>query len=78
MHMYINIDHIISALDSSIDEDGNIPLYNFLVSLLSGVSNALGCINKFEIDYSDATNTFYIVDENGNPIVTDDDFNITW
>jgi hypothetical protein len=23
-------------------------------------------------------NTFYIVDENGNPIVTDDDFNITW
>lgn len=24
------------------------------------------------------TETFYIVDENGNPIVTDDDFNITW
>jgi hypothetical protein len=62
MHIYVNIDYIISTLDSGIDEDGNIPLYNFLVSLLNGISNALGCINKFEIDYSDATNTFSIVD----------------
>ena len=62
MHIYINIDYIVSSLDENIDEDGDIALQSFLISLLNGISSALGSINKFEIDYDDTTNTFSIVD----------------
>jgi len=62
MHIYINIDYIVSSLDDNIDEDGDIALQSFLISLLNGISSALGSINKFEIDYDDATNAFSIVD----------------
>jgi hypothetical protein len=62
MHIYVNIDYIISSLDNNVDEDGDIALQSFIMSLLDGISSALGGINKFEIDYDDATNTFSIVD----------------
>jgi hypothetical protein len=68
MHIYINIDYIVSVLDNNIDKDGNVALQPFLTTLLSGVSTALGCINKFELDYDDVTNTFFIIDSALIPI----------
>jgi hypothetical protein len=62
MHIYVNIDYIISTLDDNIDDKRNISVLAFLTSLLSGINSALGCINQFEIDYDDATNTFSIID----------------
>jgi hypothetical protein len=68
MHIYLNIDYIVSVLDNNIDKDGNVALQPFLTSLLTGVSSALGSINKFELDYDDATNTFSITDSALVPI----------
>jgi hypothetical protein len=68
MHIYINIDHIISVLDNNVDENNDIILLDFLNSLLSDISNALGGINQFELDYDDATNTFSVIDNALIPI----------
>jgi len=68
MHIYVNIDHIISILDNNVDENNDIVLLDFLNALLSDVSNALGGINQFELDYDDATNTFSIIDNALIPI----------
>jgi hypothetical protein len=68
MHIYVNIDHIISILDNNVDENNDIILLDFLNTLLSDISNALGGINQFELDYDDATNTFSIIDNALIPI----------
>lgn len=68
MHIYVNIDHIISVLDNNVDESNDIVLLDFLNALLSDISNALGGINQFELDYDDATNTFSVIDNALIPI----------
>lgn len=68
MHIYVNIDHIISVLDNNVDENNDIILLDFLNALLSDISNALGGINQFELDYDDATNTFSVIDNALIPI----------
>jgi hypothetical protein len=68
MHIYVNIDYIITTLDNNMDDKGNISILDFLNAMLSGVSNALGSINNFEISYDDATNAFSIIDNALVPI----------
>ena len=68
MHIYVNIDHVISVLDNNVDESNDIILLDFLNALLGDISNALGGINQFELDYDDATNTFSVIDNALIPI----------
>jgi hypothetical protein len=72
MNIYLNIDFIISTLDSNIDTDGNVPLYDFLTNLMNGVKRSLGYINDFEIIYKDNINTYFIIDNALTPIKFDD------
>lgn len=62
MHIYVNINKIIDILDNNIDSNGNVTVYNFLTQLLNEISQAMGCINKFDLDYNEATNTFSVID----------------
>jgi hypothetical protein len=63
MHMYINMDYIAKVIADNINtKKGEINLYDFLDKLMSGVQNALGNINNFEIIYKEDTNTFKIID----------------
>jgi hypothetical protein len=63
MDIRVNMEHIAKTLSDSIDDkDGNANLYTFLKKLLSGIQNALGNVNNFEIIYSEDTNTFRIID----------------
>ena len=62
MHIYVNINKIIEVLDSNIDSEGNVTVYNFLTQLLGEISRALCYINKFDLDYDESTNTFSVVD----------------
>lgn len=68
MHIYVNINKIIEVLDSNIDGDGNVAVYNFLTQLLGEISSALCSINKFSVDYDEATNSFSIIDTAVFPI----------
>ena len=62
MHIYVNINKIIEVLDSNIDGNGNVTIYNFLTQLLGEISRAMCSINKFDIDYDEATNSFSVID----------------
>jgi hypothetical protein len=62
MNIYLNIDYIISVLDSNVDEDGKTSLFDFLTSLMNGVKKSLGYINDFEVIYKENINTYYIID----------------
>jgi hypothetical protein len=62
MHIYVNINKIIEVLDSNIDGNGNVTVYNFLTQLLGEISRAMCSINKFDIDYDEATNSFSVID----------------
>jgi hypothetical protein len=63
MEIRVNMEYIAKTLSESTDDkDGNANLYTFLKKLLSGVQNALGNVNNFEIVYNEDTNTFKIID----------------
>jgi hypothetical protein len=63
MEIRVNMEHIAKTLADSIDEkDGNANLYTFLKKQQSGIQNALGNINNFEIIYNEDINTFRIID----------------
>jgi hypothetical protein len=63
MHTYINMEYISSTLDKNIDiKESKISLYDFLDNLMTGVQNALGNVNNFEIIYDEDKNTFRIID----------------
>jgi len=63
MEIRVNMEHIAKTLAESIDDkDGTAKLYDFLKKLLSGIQNALGNVNNFEIIYNEDTNTFKIID----------------
>jgi hypothetical protein len=62
MHIYVNINKIIEVLDNNIDGNGNVTIYSFLTQLLGEISRAMCSINKFDIDYDEATNSFSIID----------------
>jgi hypothetical protein len=63
MEIRVNMEHIAKTLSESIDDkDGNANLYTFLKKLLSGIQNALGNVNNFEVIYNEDINTFKIID----------------
>jgi hypothetical protein len=63
MEIRVNMEYIAKTLSESIDDkDGSAKLYNFLKKLLSGIQNALGNVNNFEVVYNEDTNTFKIID----------------
>ena len=62
MHIQVNVGYIIKTLDSNIDEDGNISVYDFLKELMSGIKGSLCNVNDFEVVYEESTNTFSIID----------------
>lgn len=72
MHTYINMEYISSTLDKNIDiKESKISLYDFLDNLMTGVQNALGNVNNFEIIYDEDKNTFRIIDNTFIPGVYD-------
>lgn len=72
MNIYLNIDYIISVLDSNINEDGTVSLFDFLTNLMNGVKKSLGYINDFEVIYKENINTYYIIDNSLSPLKYED------
>ena len=63
MNIHVNMEYIAETLSKSIDDkDGTAKLYDFLKKLMSGIQNALGNVNNFEVIYTEDTNTFRIID----------------
>jgi hypothetical protein len=63
MNIHVNMEYIAETLSKSIDDkDGTAKLYDFLKKLMSGIQNALGNVNNFEVVYNEDTNTFKIID----------------
>jgi hypothetical protein len=70
MGIYISFDTIQSAIDSNLDEKGNLSLFNFLKNICDELNKALGGVNSLEpvID----GNTIYIIDGNYSIVDTHD------
>lgn len=63
MNMYVNMDFIAKTLERFIDAKyGAISMYDFLDKLMTGIQQALGNVNNFNISYDEVTNTFSIID----------------
>lgn len=62
MHIYVNVNKIIETLNDNTDNNGNVSMQNFLSQLLSAIGQAMGCINKFDLDYDETTNRFSVID----------------
>jgi hypothetical protein len=67
MNIYLNHMMIQSALDSNIDDKGNINLFEFLSTICTELNKALGGINNLEPVVDEETNAIYIVDHNYQP-----------
>ena len=62
MGIYISFDTIQSAIDSNLDEKGNLSLFNFLKNICDELNKALGGVNSLEPVIDD--NIIYIIDGN--------------
>ena len=71
MDIQVNLDYIANVLTNNVDEEGKTSLYNFLKQLMTGIQNALGNINSFEVIYTAETNTFSIIDNTSIPGIFD-------
>lgn len=72
MNVYINMNYAAKTLDSYVDiKTGNINLYDFLDKLMSGVQNALGNVNTFNVIYDEDNNAFKIQDSTFIPQLSD-------
>lgn len=62
MGIYISFDTIQSALETNLDEKGNLSLFNFLKEICNELNKALGGVNNLEPILDG--NTIYIIDGN--------------
>ena len=62
MNLYISFVKIVSLLKEKRNEDGSVPLLDFLQTLMNDVAAAIGGINTFEVIVDEDTNTVKIMD----------------
>jgi hypothetical protein len=62
MNIYVNMLHILQLVDNN-TTDGEVSLIEFLSSLCSDISSALGGVNSFEPFIEEETNTIKIIDQ---------------
>lgn len=64
MNIYIDCAFILTKIDESKDDKGNLALIDFLQNIMKSVNEALGGINDFDIFIDETTNTAKIIDKN--------------
>jgi hypothetical protein len=64
--IWLNIDHILQVYDNNFSNStiNEVPIYEFVMSILKDVQSALGQMNAFDIDYDEAKTLYKIVDRN--------------
>jgi len=62
MNVYLNFDFVVSSLDSSTDDRGDVGLFGFINSLCEGINKAMGGINNLEPVIDESTNILKIID----------------
>lgn len=67
MHIHVNANFISKVLNENTDENGDLSLYDFLTSILQGVQQAMGGINKFEVIYNEDSNEIRFMDNTQIP-----------
>jgi len=70
MGIMVNMDYIVSQVNSTKTDDGVVPLGPLLQNILTGVSRVTGNINSFNVSYDEDTNTLNIKDDTSIPGVT--------
>jgi len=70
MDIHVNI-HFITDLIKKLTTDNSLPLLKFLESMMSGIQEALGSVNKFTVTYDHDENTVRITDDIPlDPVIT--------
>jgi len=64
LHIHVNIDFIITQLNSNLDKNGDLSSYDFLTAILNGINSALGGTIDLGINYDEEINTYFIIDNN--------------
>jgi len=67
MNIYVNMLYILKTLDSNLTPDNSSTTIDFLNSMLTDISKALGSINTLEAFRDDNTNTVKIIDQSTIP-----------
>ena len=63
MNIYLNLEFINSSLESNIDDEGNVNLYNFLESLCKGINDSTGNTTNIEPSIKN-DKTIYFLEKN--------------
>jgi hypothetical protein len=62
-YIYLDINFIAKTFKSSLNEDNEVVLIDFLKNVLNGINNSLGGINNFRVIHNNDTNLFEIRSE---------------
>jgi len=72
MNIYVSHRQILSSLESNIDENGNLALFDFIQSICTELNKALGGVNNLEVVLDEEENTLKIIDSSYNPKLSED------
>jgi hypothetical protein len=64
MNIYLEFTFILKKINELKDDQGNIPLIDFLKGLLSGLNEGLGGLNNFDVFIDETNNMIKIIDQN--------------
>lgn len=62
MNIFVNIDFVASTLNQLVDKNGKVSLLKFFDNICVGINDALGNVNKLEVQYDGETNTLRIIE----------------
>jgi hypothetical protein len=62
MNIYLSHNQILASLNASMDDKGNVSLFEFLADLCTALNKAMGGINNLEPILDEDTNTIHILD----------------
>jgi hypothetical protein len=67
MNIYVSHNQINNSIDSNLDEDGNLAIFNFIQDICTEINKALGGVNNLEVILDEEENILRIIDSSYNP-----------
>jgi hypothetical protein len=76
MNIYVSHNQINNSINSNLDEDGNLAIFNFIQDICTELNKALGGVNNLEVILDEEENILRIIDSSYNPKTKNNDYEL--
>jgi hypothetical protein len=76
MNIYVSHTQINNSINSNLDEDGNLAIFDFIQDICTEINKALGGVNNLEVILDEEENVLKIIDSSYNPKTKKNDYEL--